>query len=219
MAELGLVRSRVKQFESRVRLSAQSFSQHVAGVCYSNARPNDSHQMAVCDQGPGKITIKKSKQGSRSADFATCCDYGVLSGIKGQASIIAGRINADTRSVISINGFDDASMWTKDPAPAKDRASGARKEGMHVNGKIWRRGSTISLPVCNNVENLIIRSSSSLSSHPIHSGATVLPQANAATVHRALKDWTMVSPTGSGKKIDPDQLVTVALNATNALTT
>ena len=123
--QLGLVRSRVKQFESRVRLSAQSFSQHVAGVCSSNARPNDSHQMAVCDQGPGKITIKNSKQGSRSADFATCCDYGVLSGIKGQASIIAGRINADTRSVISINGFDDASMWTKDPAPAKDRASGA----------------------------------------------------------------------------------------------
>ena len=60
--QLGLVRSRVKQFESRVRLSAQSFSQHVAGVCYSNARPNDSHQMAVCDQGPGKITTKNGSK-------------------------------------------------------------------------------------------------------------------------------------------------------------
>ena len=220
----GTVRARVKHLENVIQVTNQStlFSKHVARVCFANSNPNDSKILAVSGDN---IYVSNARRGSRSNDFGLCCDYGIVSAISAQAEGIANLVGHEkTTSLIGVSTFDDASMWVKDPAPARDRQEGRRTEGSKINGQLWKRGSTIHLPVTNCTETLIARrsssggcdGSSSLRACEVHSGSTVLPKGNTATIRNAWKSWTAASVSGSGFRIDPDNVVSDAISKSEA---
>ena len=71
------------------------------------------------------------KKGKRTDDYKRCQDYGLYSCIVKEASSVAKLISSTEDTVVqaitSVNTFDDASMWCKDPASRQDRASGVRE--------------------------------------------------------------------------------------------
>ena len=166
---------------------------------------------------------EKIKKAERSDDYKKCCSYGVLSAVHAQAQGIAS-FNADddddddddddegpVQHVLIISCIDDASMWVADPATPAEKAASVKTEGMRIEGKFWRRGGTIYLPVCNQTEHLYVRrlydvggqSAEILRGLEVHSAASPLVEANASTIRHRMKSWQAVSASGSGDRIDP----------------
>ena len=162
---------------------------------------------------------KRFKKTERSDDYKKCCSYGVLSAVHAQAQGIASFIADDDddeeegpmQHVLSISCIDDASMWVADPATPAEKAASVKTEGMRIEGKLWRRGGTIHLPVCNQTEHLYVRrlydvggqSAEILRGLEVHSAASPLVEANASTIRHRMKSWQAVSASGSGDRIDP----------------
>ena len=218
----GWVKNRVRQLESALDTASSrpDFRKHVARTCFGN-KSCGPKELQVAGSS---IDIGRSALGKRSSEYATSIDYGCYSALQGQSAGIARFIDtAGTSGLISVNAFDDAAMWVKDPAPAADRESGKRSEGSKINGELWRRGKTIHLPVMNLDETLFARrhqidSDPSFHSCSVHSGSTVLCKANTATVRQAWQDWTAVSPSssGSGSRIDSHDDISNSLNQSDA---
>ena len=219
----GWVKWRVKQLESRLHddSSRPDFGKHIARTCYGNRSCGQCKEVAVAGSSHS-IDIGRSNLGTRSSEYAASIDHGSYSALRGQAAGIGRFIDHDgTDGLISINAFDDAAMWVKDPAPAADRQNHTRSEGTKINGELWRRGKTIHLPVMNLDETLFARrysdETSILHSCSVHSGSTVLCKANTATVRQAWLDWTALSPSGSsGSRIDPHDSISISLSQSEA---
>jgi hypothetical protein len=207
----GWVKHRAKQLQQQIDAQQSprlDFAKHVSRSCFGNHSCGQSKELLVADK-LGTIDVGVTHLGKRSFAYSTCIDYGTYSALQGQAAGVARFIaQPGAQSLIAVNTFDDAAMWVKDPAPAADRLAGTRVEGSRVEGKLWKRGKTIHLPVMNLEERLFMRcnsdSSSTFQSCAVHSGSSVLCKSNAATVRQSWKDWSAVSSSGSGVRIDPN---------------
>ena len=122
---------------------APSFSTRVAKVCVASMQPDD-HKVVMTGQSES-LDMPLSRRGKQSDDYKNALKYGLYSVVSGQAEGLAELVQppGGAISLTSVNQFDDASMWVKDPAPKEDRASGLRSEGMKYQGKLWRRGNTL----------------------------------------------------------------------------
>ena len=148
--------------------------------------------------------------------------FGLPSAVAGQADGLANFVAAteetDVLHILSSATMDDASMWVKDPAPAKDRLSGARTEGSKINDKLWKRGKRVHLPVLNATELIGVRRVSvtcdGLSACEVHSASQVLPEANTSTVRDRWQQWQVLSTSSTtGSKVDPERSLVHALMA------
>ena len=227
---LGYAKAKLKQRNAQLKrgkaANSTTFAKHVARVCFGTVAPEDAKMVATL--GDESVNISQKNKGKRSDDWYKCSEYGTLSALKGQASGVArfvGREPSEVRSIISINTFDDAEMWVKDPASAMQRKLGTRVEGARVkSGKLWKRGKTIKLPVMNLVESIFARRNHSdgpsahsvLRGCEVHSGSAVLCRANTSTIRQHWNDWSMIGTSGSGRRIDPEGSMSEALNASSA---
>jgi hypothetical protein len=201
-----------------------AFSRHVSQVCFGRCSPDD-HKVLQMASGES-LDVPLSHQGRRSDDYKSCLDFGLASAVRAQAEGLATLI-ADTSTrkvdhIISVCTADDASMWVKDPATKADRKSGRRCEGSKVDGKLWKRGNTVHLGVCNQCEDLFCRSHVALTGDSnirgacIHVPAQVLVEANTATIRNRLTRWLSLSPSGPGETLDPDGILGRAQTSQNS---
>ena len=156
----------------------------MANVCLGGGSPDDHKLLEI-----GGDIIDKEK-GNRSSDYSATIAHGDVSAVMAQAKGFAAFVGdrpEQVSSIVSVSAIDDASMWVKDPATPAERDSGQRNEGTKIEGKIWRRGKTIHLPAASTVETCFARRSHTedlecLHGCTVHSGSTVLCQANTSTI-------------------------------------
>ena len=170
--------------------------------------------------------------GSNSKDFKKDLDRGVVSHIAAQADGLSSRFfqSFDGASLDGIIGeviMDGASMWVAKPYVSLS-CVGPNKETLEEKFELRRRrrGRNIHMPVLNKVEHVHcveaipprrdageIQPMPKLRSASIVAPAQVLPQANTGTVRRHLNEWTVISPSGPGDKVDPDGKIRNTLSA------
>ena len=159
---LGRAKAKTRQANERLerltKIVAPNFSRHVAQVCLGGKAPEA--ERVVMLQNGSSCMVKKASNGKVAArhDQTKCVDFGMWSAVTAQAEGISSFLTHDSiQHAISINTVDDASMWVRDPATKKERDQGVRSEGMKLtNGKLWKRGGNIHIPVCSSTESVFI---------------------------------------------------------------
>ena len=213
-------RQRAQSAAVASRLSSgnfDTFSEHVSAVTFGKKSPECRKVLMLANGGHCSQLV--ARQGNRSDDHRTSKLYGCVSAATGQASGLAKFLSDDhaskVLSTVSSSTFDDASMWMKDPCTKAERLSNARCEGLKVaDGKLWRRGKNICLPVYNATESILSRRvpvvqpdseqqlDHVLRAAVVHSPAQVLPEANTGTIANRRRRWLAAGVQGAGSKVD-----------------
>ena len=166
VARLRMGMGMIRKQKERLRLQQQKvhnilrpvFATHVAMVAFGTQTAETSK---VVSFGESAAMIPMTKRRNRSGDYLKCLSYGLCGAVNAQATGIARFINdienSTVLNTVSSVTFDDASMWVKDLVSKADRENGSRIEGLRYNNKLWKRGKTIHLPVCNTTEFLLGR--------------------------------------------------------------
>ena len=214
-----------EKIESLTNAMKPSFSLHCARVAFGRMAAEDRKVINII--GGGSAHMHNAKHGNASYDSRNCLQYGVVSFVHAQASGLAAFIGGSDRDgellhTIASQTVDDSQMWVKDPATAADRAAGIRSEGRRYKGMLWKRGRSISLPVCNHSEFLITRrrymddtnSIDVLRGCNVISAPTALCSANAPTVYDRWVKTCAFLVTPAGERIDPDGVIEQAKRRT-----
>ena len=149
----------------------------------------------------------------------------------GLSKLVASSERASVDGIIGCVAFDDANAWIQKPNLALV-CVGPNKAVLEQLFRLKKkqRGTNICMPVFNKVEALhCVESTLPIDGPPLAAGmpvhpeprlrsalvvapAQVLPQSNTSTIRSCFNQWTVTSPGGPGKKVDPDGRIMEAFN-------
>ena len=193
----------------------------------SGHRRNSARRRAILVGG--KVCMAPRRR-AQCTDFANASGRAAISHVEQQGLGLAKMVEASDAepvlSVLSTSCFDDASMWVARPTDPLARADKTLSDTAKALAK---KGNVMHTPVLNIVQNLFVRRlrralgddnshASIMRGAEVMTPAQPMPQQNAATLQHHWHQWSAVTLSGSGHKVDPSRALDSQLQSADVVT-